>query len=68
MTTTDIKEAREHHETCGGFLLDLGNGVYFVTNDHPSEHRSFVDFQEAVDYGMRLAAAGYDETKMEILI
>lgn len=52
------------HERSGGYLLDLG-GHYLVTDDSPADHRSFGSYAEAIEYGMQLAAAGYDETQMD---
>lgn len=64
-TTRNLEEARQWHKERGGYLLDLVTTL-MVTDDHPCEHRSFNSIREAMDYAMRLAEAGYDETKMPI--
>ncbi len=39
ITVTDLKEARELHGDLGGWLRDLGDGRYFVTDDEPTVER-----------------------------
>lgn len=63
----DIELARQAHDEMGGFLLDLSGAegcCFAVTDDSPIEYRDFLTTREAVDYTLRLAQAGYDETKM----
>ncbi len=64
MTATTLASARAEHELSGGYLLDLGEGVYEVTSDHPSDHKSFGSEREAISWALAFAAAGYDETRM----
>ena len=69
-TYSDIEDARKAHDQRGGFLLDLSDietiagDCFAVTDDSPIEYRDFLTTREAVDYTLRLAQAGYDETKM----
>ena len=65
MTFRSLELARVEHELSGGYLLDAG-GVYEVTGDHPSDHKSFATEREAISWALAFAAAGYDETRMEI--
>jgi hypothetical protein len=70
MYFNNLADAQTRHESSGGYLLDYGNGGYFVTDDNPAEHRSFDGATElertrnAIDYAFRLADADFDETKM----
>lgn len=61
--TSDLAKAKELHALHGGILFDLG-GTYMVSDVHPAEMRSFATPREAMDYGMDLANANYDETEM----
>ena len=69
-TYTDIEDARKAHGQRGGFLLDLSGtetiagDCFAVTDDSPGEYRDFKTTREAIDYTLRLAKAGYDETRM----
>jgi uncharacterized protein YrrD len=58
------EEALAALEVTGGFLLDMGDGVYLVTDDNPAEYRSFESNKEAMSYAFRLAEANFDETEM----
>ena len=62
-TYNNIKDARRAHSQSGGFLLDMGD-CFAVTYDSPIEYRDFETTRKAVDYTLRLAKAGYDETRM----
>ena len=62
-TYNNIKDARRAHSQSGGFLLDMGD-CFAVTYDSPIEYRDFATTRKAVDYTLRLAQAGYDETRM----
>ena len=66
-TYNNIEDARQAHDKSGGFLLDLSGAdgdCFAVTDDSPIEYRDFETTRKAVDYTLRLAQAGYDETKM----
>ena len=66
-TYNNIEDARQAHDKSGGFLLDLSDAdgdCFAVTDDSPIEYRDFETTRKAVDYTLRLAQAGYDETKM----
>lgn len=64
-TFSDLWEARESLAQAGGYLLDIGGGCYLVTDDCPTEHRSFSTHKQVFEYACHLAEAGYDETRME---
>ena len=66
-TYNNIEDARKAHSQRGGFLFDLSDAdgdCFDVTDDSPIEYRDFRTTREAVDYTLRLAQAGYDETRM----
>ena len=68
MTTYKNYElARLDHRQSGGFLFDFSDSTgdcFLVTGDSPSEYRDFTTSREAIDYTLRLAQAGYDETRI----
>lgn len=61
----DLKRARALHEVIGGFLYNLGDGCYQVTQDPPLEHRTFKDMNELQTYLLKMANANFDETKVD---
>lgn len=60
-TTDDLAAARRLHAEAGGWLLDMGDGHYMVTDDEASvrEMRSHL----GAGYMDELAARGHDETR-----
>ena len=65
LTTRDLADARACLDEDGGFLYDLGDGLFQVGDLHPAAMRSFDSHYECLDYAFRLAEAEYDETRME---
>lgn len=61
-TYRDLDEARAALERDGGWLLDMGDDRYLVTDDEGLVRDLRQDMGE--DYLDVLAAAGWDETKV----
>ena len=64
----EIDEARDYHDSAGGFLYRLDNGLdenaFQVTSNPPWKCKAFESYEEAIKYAFALAEADYDETQM----
>ncbi len=62
-TTRDLEAARLEHEINGGWLLDLGDGLYLATDDEGLVWD--LRGNMPASYWTALEFAGYDETRMQ---